>query len=270
MIIKGYWGEKNQDDKISIDSAGHIFTFHGREIDRPNGRPNYLLLYIYRGEARFFFKTGEVTCSSGDFLLYAPGEPQHHIYEANTTGEFYYIHFSTDNKSFLNLLDINSSTPYHSIPSSEICDIFEGIISELQNKKDGYKTVTVADASKLFVKFNRLINKKEVVVSPGEIESVIQHINKNYSENLTLDDYAKMCELSKFHFLHTFKAITGVSPLKYRANIRINHAKDLLLFSHLPVNKISDSLGYSTPEYFSQSFKRSTGLSPQDFRKQSI
>ena len=84
MQIKGYWGERLGEENTTVNSSGHIFTFHGREINRPKGREDYLLLYIYHGEAKFFFGKREVMCSSGDFILYAPGEPHHDRYkEAN-------------------------------------------------------------------------------------------------------------------------------------------------------------------------------------------
>lgn len=266
MIINGYWGDKSPDDKFFIDSCGHIFTFRGREINRPNGRTNYLLLYIYHGEAKFFLKGKEVICKDGDFVLYAPNEPQHHIYESNISGEFYYVHFTAYDDTILNLLEMQSSVKYSSDSSAEISDIFESILNELQHKEKNYKLLSVNLLTELFIKINRQINKIHNAVFSTEISSIVQFINKNYVQNHTLEFYAKMCNLSKYHFLREFKKQTQVSPIKYRNNLRIRHAKERLKSTLDSIKSISDDLGYSSPEYFSETFKNSTGLSPAMYR----
>lgn len=266
MQIKGYWGERSEEENTTVNSSGHIFTFHGREINRPKGRSDYLLLYIYHGEAKFFFGKREVMCSSGDFILYAPNEPQHHIYESNASGEFYYVHFWPDEK-VLDLLQMKTSTPYHSVPSAEISDIFEEMILELQHKKDDYKVICQSLLSELFVKVRRQINRSASFRVTPELNSVIEYINRNYAENLSLEEYASMCGLSKYHFLREFKKITHTSPLKYRSELRICHAKDMLRMKGNRVNKIAEQLGYSSAEYFSDAFYKATGMRPSEYAR---
>lgn len=268
MIISGRWGEYTEGETFTINSSGHIFTFHGREIDRPKGRPDYLLLYIYSGKVKFFFNGQETICRSGDYVLYTPNEPQRHVYEANYTGQFYYIHFSTAEKEWLELLSMKTSVPYHSAPSSGICDVFEEIITELQHKNYGYKEVCLGLARKLFVKVRRSISEGELFAVPKELSYAIQYINRNYRENMSLEEYAQMCGMSKFHFLREFKRIVGRPPLKYRCEIRLAHAKDMLKFTSDTVNKIADALGFSSPEYFSETFKKAQGVSPAEYRKE--
>jgi len=60
------------------------------------------------------------------------------------------------------------------------------------------------------------------------IELAVHDINKNYNSNLSLADYADMCNMSKYHFLRVFKKAVGVTPIEYRNNIRLEHAADML------------------------------------------
>lgn len=270
MQIKGYWGERLEKEHTKVNSSGHIFTFQGREINRPKGREDYLLLYIYHGEAKFFFGKSEVICTSGDFILYAPHEPQHHIYESNASGEFYYVHFEAEEeqvKTLTKLLHMKSSTPYHSVPSADIADIFEEMILELQHKNQDYKVICTSLLSELFVKVRRQIDRSASFRITPELNSVIEYMNRNYAENLSLEEYAKMCGLSKYHFLREFKKITHTSPLKYRSELRICHAKDMLRIKGNRVNKIAEELGYSSTEYFSDAFYKATGLRPSEYAK---
>jgi AraC-like DNA-binding protein len=73
--------------------------------------------------------------------------------------------------------------------------------------------------------------------------------------------------MSKFHFLRVFKSITGVSPLEYRSNIRLDHAKELLTDTSIPINEVGRSVGYSSDRYFCDAFKAKTGMSPSRYRK---
>ena len=92
-------------------------------------------------------------------------------------------------------------------------------------------------------------------------------MNSDYGKPCTLDDYAATCNMSKFHFLRVFKEITGASPIEYRNRIRIEHAKELLLYTNTPVGEIAAAVGYSSDTYFCDAFKSAVGASPSEYRK---
>lgn len=266
MLINGYWGDHPAEDHIIADCCGHIYTYHGREINRPEGRPNYLLLYIHRGEVCFFLHGKEVHARSGDFILYAPGEEQHHIYESNRSGEFYYLHFTTDDPRYLRLLEMETSVLYHSEPSADTADLFERLLRELQLHREDYPKACRALAEYLFISVHRQIFGRTKAPQNPELFAVVQYIRKHYAENASLEQYAAMCKLSKFHFLRLFKQQTGMSPLEYRAAVRLEHAKELLEHTRFPVAYVAEQTGYSSPEYFSATFKKQIGISPAGFR----
>ena len=142
------------------------------------------------------------------------------------------------------------------------------MILELQHKNEDYKVICQSLLSELFVKVRRQIKRSASFRVTPELNSVIEYINRNYAENLSLEEYAKMCGLSKYHFLREFKKITHTSPLKYRAELRICHAKDMLRMKGNRVNKIAEQLGYSSTEYFSDAFQKATGMRPSEYAKQ--
>lgn len=269
MIYNAYQDTHNGIGGVSIVSCGHIFAQNGRKIDRPSGRSDFLLFYVVKGK-EYFFLDREVIAEEGSFIFFRPFERQKHIYKEDRTGEFYFIHFNAPDN--FDLFGFKSSFVYNAKPSRTVCDIFEEIISELQKKQPAYERFCV---SKFFTLLSILERKTTLELSAqvkhfGEISYIIQKINMEYQANYSLEDYAKMCSLSKYHFLRVFKKITGTSPFEYRNAIRLDHAREQIIDTTIPINEIAEKSGFTSPSYFCQAFKKKFGLSPIKYREKEI
>ena len=99
------------------------------------------------------------------------------------------------------------------------------------------------------------------------INEVVDFIKNNYSENHTIQYYANICNMERKYFITVFKQHIGVSPQKFRTNLRIEAAKKFLLNTNMNNEDIADALGYSDPLYFSRVFRKHTGVSPKVFRE---
>ena len=266
MLFNAYSDTTDGIFNVYLKSAGHIFAENGRSISRPNGREDWLLFYIAKGSETFFLDKREVA-PEGSFIIFKPHERQEHTCFEDKTAEFFYIHFMAPEN--FDTLGLESSKVYNAKPSSKVRDLFEDILTELQSKQTHYEKVCVFKLFEIISLLSRRI-KKEISIHKkhsDKITFVIQTMNKEYYENYTLLDYAKMCSMSKYHFLRIFRDITGLSPLEYRNRIRLEHAKDLLEDLSLSVNEIGFQLGFSSPSYFCEAFKKKTGVSPKRYRE---
>ena len=268
MIYNAYSEQTESAAGVTLVSCGHIFAKHGREIKRPHGRDDWLLFYIAKESETFYFDSAQ-TGKEGSFVLFAPGEKQHHIYLGDKTAEFYYVHFKCDGPPDSLL---STSTLYHTPFARQICDAFEDIIDEtlkkqpLYQKRCAYKLLDV-----LTVLERELLRESHPDRENFErIALVVQHMNKSYDESLSLDAYAEMCSMSKYHFLRVFERIVGTPPIEYRNGIRLQHAVDLLSDESMDIERISVLLGFSSASYFSSSFKQKYGLSPKQYRKSKL
>ncbi len=70
------------------------------------------------------------------------------------------------------------------------------------------------------------------------------------------------------HACRTFRQAYGISPLAYMNSLRIERAKLLLTDTELPAGRIGREVGFDNPAYFSRMFRRHTGMSPGEYRKQ--
>lgn len=266
MIFNAYQNTTTDLFGISIVSSGHIFAQQGRTISRPNGRSDYLLFYVAKGSEHLFLNT-EVELTEGSFVIFRPFEKQIHIQKSSKISEFYFVHFNASLD--FDLFGLESSVAYFSKPSTKIIDLFEEIINELQSKQPVYEKLC---ATKLFNILFLLKRKCEKATNPlgqytDKISFIIQKMNKEYEQNHSLEDYAQMCCMSKYHFLRVFKDITGCSPIEYRNSIRLEHAKELLCETDNTIVEISVRIGYTSNAYFCNAFKLKFGTSPSQYRK---
>ncbi|MBE7038977.1 MAG: helix-turn-helix transcriptional regulator [Ruminococcaceae bacterium] len=266
MIYSAYQDTDKGIAGVSVVSSGHIFAWQNRRIHRPNGRSDYLLFYVQKGSENIYLES-ETMLTEGGFIIFRPFEKQSHIQNESGISEFYYVHFNAP--ADFDLFGFESSVAYYAKPSTKIKDLFEEIIHELQLKQPAYEKNCVA---KLFSIFSLLERNCAKELNPygqylDRISFVIQKINREYEKNYSLEDYANMCYMGKFHFLRIFKNITGSSPIEYRNNIRLEHAKELLTDTDSSIDEISRNLGYNSNVYFCNAFKAKTGMSPSQYRK---
>ena len=104
---------------------------------------------------------------------------------------------------------------------------------------------------------------------PGfKLRQIADWMAEHVDEEFTLDRLAAQAGLSKFHFIRLFKNATGVSPSRYHLNLRMNAARRLLRETNESVVTIALDVGYNNPGRFAQLFRRETGLTPSDYRRQ--
>ena len=264
MIFNSYAQQNESLAGMHLVSCGHIFAKPGREIHRPKGREDFLLFYVAKGEETFYFDRAE-QAAAGSFVLFAPGEKQHHAYRGAATAEFYYVHFRCDRLP--DGIGLETSKIYRSAPSAAIVATFEEIIEETLEKLPHYEPLCLAKLLSLLALIQRETARTEAhaVLGHQRIARAIQHIGRYSEENLSLEDYAAMCCMSKYHFLRTFKEVTGVTPMEYRLRIRMENAKEMLEEGVLSVSEISEKVGFSSAAHFSDSFKKFVGISPKKF-----
>lgn len=100
----------------------------------------------------------------------------------------------------------------------------------------------------------------------GLILDAIAYIEENYRENISLDDVAKKINMSYHHFSRFFKESTGKNFIDYLTELRIDRAREILKDKTFNIKEICYEVGYTDPNYFSKIFKKSTGLTPTEYR----
>ncbi len=266
-------GVSDTSKPIIIESCGkfRILAKGNHITDRPNGRPDYQLLYIASGVAHFYFDKKDYTIEAGSMVIYRPNEPQKYIYKATDKPDAYWVHFTGNQvEEILDKYDIKKGKNIYYIGNqSEYSWMFRQMINELQQKEKNFEFILNNYLSQIFLLINRSISKKAQGSSfiLDEIERACTYFNEHYTELIVIESYSQSRGMSSAWFIKNFKAHTGTTPTQYILSIRLQNAKSLLENTNYTINEIAKLVGYDNSLYFSRIFKNHTGVSPLLFRK---
>jgi len=148
------------------------------------------------------------------------------------------------------------------------------MLRELEGKLPGYEVICQDLLEVLLV---RLMRQADFSFAPAsgrrprsECALVRRYIDSHFKESITLDILAEQAHLNKYYMVHTFSEEYGISPINYLNFCRIRESKYLLAGTDHSMGQISHMLGFSSPSYFSQTFRRLEGISPMEFRKNNM
>jgi AraC-like DNA-binding protein len=99
-------------------------------------------------------------------------------------------------------------------------------------------------------------------------KKALSYITGHYTENIRLEAVAAIVSMNKSAFCRYLKEKTGRSYIEYVQSLRIGYACKLLISTSYDILQISMECGFNTVCHFNKMFKRNTGLTPSEYRKQ--
>lgn len=196
-----------------------------------------------------------------------------------------FLHISGNYKSrFSNMLNIayekNPENIFFSkedLKNYQIYELFEQCIAEIKTRQYGYDTIIGSNIAKLLTYLSRIwiskgmnIDEKVLCVSAPDnpFDSITEYIERHYNEQLQVQELARMCNMSYSNFARSFKQLYNQSCKEYIEFIRLNRVADLLIFTDLDLNYISQETGFSDCSHLIRSFKQWKGMTPKVWRRE--
>lgn len=103
-------------------------------------------------------------------------------------------------------------------------------------------------------------------LSDAQLNRLVEFIEAHIQDDLSVEDLAKVLDLSRFHFSRIFKTTTGQSPYQFLLERRIRRSADLLRTSNLSVADVSLMCGFRSVPQFEEAFRRVMGVRPIKYR----
>jgi len=101
----------------------------------------------------------------------------------------------------------------------------------------------------------------------GEIIKVVDYIKANMHKSISLKDAARIANMSEKYFCVLFKKETGKNFVDYVNDEKVNRAKELLKNPDIKIYEVAQLAGFTNEGYFSKIFKKYSGYTPQEYKK---
>jgi len=156
---------------------------------------------------------------------------------------------------------------YKVVNFNKIQDCFIALNRTYYEKKIGYELrLNVLLLDLLDILFNENHFPPDNDSNMKKLKLAIDYIQEHHRETIRLEQIVHHLGISESRLILLFKKNTGKTPINYINQVKINHAKDLLLNSDKTIKETAFELGFQDEFYFSRVFKKLEGISPKDFR----
>lgn len=147
----------------------------------------------------------------------------------------------------------------------EIVECFTEVIHELREQQPDFNLRASEAAFRLILRLGRKARAPEY---PLLLTRTVEFICTHVGRNLTLQEICDFAGTTPGTLNNLFKKYFHLSPIDYALRHKIKVAETMLLNQHRYIKEIAAELGYANQFYFSLDFKKRTGISPSEYRKQ--
>jgi len=171
----------------------------------------------------------------------------------------------------------HSQIVFDGVTDGKIRHLFQDMLSEYEERAPFFPIALKADLLQLLSIIIRQVNGELVKAGFQKIEryrdtmnKVVEYIDQNTHEDIKLEHICVMSNMSKPTICRLFKEWTGKTFNRYLVDLRIANALVLLQRPSLSVTDVCYATGFNELAYFCRIFKKYTGISPNQFRKQAM
>lgn len=235
-------------------------------------RPHYCLGFVTAGEGVFEeIPSQEKICVTRGDMIFVPmgskycanwhGSPEisyismHFVFERSDT-------FPRKNRYKLQKIRPRDTEKYFNIFTKVKEYLYSDVSGQFSILGDFYNILSEIHAS--------LTVREEDAFDP-RLEDAVKFIEENFSRKITVEEIAVEAKMSVSRFFPYFKKQLGVTPVDYINNYRVSQAALLLMNEEkMTVEDIAEKVGFESSAYFRRVFKKVTGHSPREYKKNSL
>lgn len=141
-------------------------------------------------------------------------------------------------------------------------------MADFYNSGDVFRALKINSMlANIFADCMQLKYKENITTAELRIQEIISYLQAHKNEPFHSQNIEEHMGLSYKYMEESFKKRTGMTIQQYHTGIRIHEAEQMLRATQDSISEISAKLGYQDPLYFSNVFKKATGVSPRNYRQ---
>ena len=200
---------------------------------------------LHRGDVRFI-RPGTKLCSEGEYSCYS-----------------FWLRFGEENNAYDPAL-IDAILPFFH-GGEDLIDDARNAVSLFASDLPGSKVKM--NMLMLRILYNaHSISLQSQIHSPA-VRSCISYLREHFQNPVTLETLGALTGYVPLHVLRIFKSETGKTPHDFLCELRMTHARDMLLNTELSIAGIALECGFQSASHFQTLFKNKFGITPGKFRR---
>ncbi|ANY67901.1 AraC family transcriptional regulator [Paenibacillus sp. BIHB 4019] len=266
-----------EDGKLSIQ---HMKRKGATAMPRPHSHASVELYYLLDGERVYFVDGQVVTVHKGELIMIAGHEI--HATASSEVAEFERILINYDPailpRALQTLELLLHGRGFRVFPLSlreqgETERLLNKMLDESRQEKPFYESYCLSLLAELIILLGRFENtasrsNPSRYSLHNKVSEIATYVREHYREAVTLEDTAKHFYLSSSYLSRIFHKLTGFRFREYIIHIRVREAQQLLGGSRQKIQEIALAVGFEHLSHFNKTFKKATGLTPMEYRKQ--
>ncbi|MGZ7440383.1 helix-turn-helix domain-containing protein [Paenibacillus sp. TH7-28] len=260
-------------------SIQHMMRKGATAMPRPHSHKWMELYYLSEGERVYFVDNRVITVHKGELILIPGGEL--HSTASSEIAEFERILIHYDPTLLPHALR-DESAWFHGRgyrlfrltlrEQDDAENLLDRMLEECRLGKPYYESCVIALLTELMI----LLQRSGGSPQAGErnhplhelVTDVATYIRARYREALTIEATAKHFFISPSYLSRIFYRFTGFHFREYIVHLRVREAERMLAGSSAKIQEIAAAVGFEHLSHFNKTFKKSTGLTPLQYRKE--
>lgn len=260
--------------KLYLTDIGHFPHAAHHYRQRPGGTDAWILLYCTNGRGWVEYQGTQHELKAGQSFIIPAGAPHTYGADGDRPWSLYWVHFKGE------------LAPYFAEGCDRVCSmadpdhdritgrttLFEELFLAVET---GFGDAQLRYACATLYHFLGTFRYLQAGYAPrkdgsslGIIERCRNYMQEHLEEHISLEDLCRFTGFSPARCNALFKEHTGMSPIAYLQELRIQTAMQLFDQTDMHINQVCHKVGIEDPYYFSRLFRKCTGLSPSAWRQQ--
>lgn len=227
--------------------------------DNSDDRPHHAISFRISGNAKFIFNNNITEIKSND-IVFVPAHCNYQLIAKEE--ELFVIHFESHD---ILPETIKKFTPEN---SSYYKRKFEELHTAWSKKQSGYIHECKSTFFRILMHIERDYLHDKHSIADERLSEAVDFIHEHFTnKDFTVDDLARLCNMSGTYFRKLFQNKYHVAPITYIKNLKLQYALELLNSNHYTVSEIAEKCGFKNIYYFSSFIKKELGVSPSKIQE---
>lgn len=248
----------------------------GYAVTPKHSHPSYMFVLPYDGDSEVYLEDKKIQTYPNSLFCLSPGIEHHEVqnyyppkYSAIFIDkEFFEKHYKA----------YQDKTPFFKgeifeLKNNRLEGLVKDFIGETANRH-GSKNIVLENLS-ILITHEIIRTLFDCSLESGEfsdnlaVNEAVKYININFEKDIDIQTLADISKFSKSHFSNIFAKEMKTTPMQYLKTIRLKNAKKMLLSNQLNITEAAQRCGFSSPAYFTKTFKESFNETPKEFLERS-